>query len=355
MTPTIPVRWEQGAWLVAAAGLLISALGWVLDPAGFAGGWLSGFVLVSAWPLGSLALLLVHALTGGRWGEALRPALLLGVCAMPLLLPALLPLLFTLPLLYEWARPGAALDNAFYLNVPFFAVRGVVYLLAWFGLAACVLGGLTSRVAAPGLFVLAVTVTFAAIDTTLSLDPHFSSSIYGMIAASGAALLSLAVAVLLRGAAAPEAQRADLGRLLLALVVLWLYLDFMQLLIVWQSDLADEAPWYLARSRGFWGGVRIAVVLAHFLLPFALLLSPRMQRSTPAVLGVAGVLVAAEILRAWWTVLPGLGRGIGWIDLASMAGLAGAALGSAGWVARRPAVASRLDRLREEQAGVQHA
>ncbi len=113
----------------------------------------------------------------------------------------------------------------------------------------------------------------------MSLDPRFVSSIYGMLAAAGMTLLALAIAVLLT-ARAPDA-REDLGKLLLALVVLWIYLDFMQLLIVWQSDLAAEAPWYLVRARGFWGAVRLIVAAGHFVLPFFLLLSPRMQRSRP--------------------------------------------------------------------------
>lgn len=323
--------------LAAGACLLPAALGWVLDPARFYPAWLAAFTFAAMWPLGSLALLLIHPLTGGRWGDAVRPALLLGVCAMPVLLPALLPLLAGLPRLYEWARPGAHLNNAFYLNVPFFAARGVVFLVTWFGLAALVLSGAAARVAAPGLFALAVTFTFAAIDVTLSLDPHFSSTIYGMIGACGAVLLALAAAVL--GTAAAPATRADLGKLLLALVILWAYLDFMQLLILWQSNLADETPWYLARARGFWGGAWIAVAAGHVLLPVALLLSPRLQRSRRVVAGVAALLVAMEALRSWWTVLPAFGHGIGVIDVAAMAGLGLAMVAGARAVSRLPLAA----------------
>ena len=333
---------DRLVWIVAGAGLLLAALGWVLDPAHFYGGWLAAFTLVSAWPLGSLALLLIHPLTGGRWGKAVRPALLIGLCAFPVLLPALLPIVAGLPQLYEWARPGAQIDNGFYLNIPFAAVRGAIYLVTWFGLAALVLAGAAPRVAAPGLFVLAITFSFAAIDTTMSLDPHFSSSIYGMIGACGAALLALSAAVLLSASAVSSETRADLGKLLLALVILWIYLDFMQLLIIWQSDLSDEAPWYLVRSRGFWGGVRIAIALGHVVLPIALLLSSKQQKSLRTVTGVAALLIAMEVLRTWWTVLPAFGRGIGWIDLASMIGLGATAFASARWFARRPLVAARM-------------
>ena len=329
-------------WRIGAAGLAFAALGWILNAPRFYIGWLAALTLFSGWPLGSMALLLVHSLTGGRWGEALRWALLTGVCSLPLLLPALLPLLFGLPDLYEWARPGAHLSNGFYLNVPFFAWRGVFYLIVWFGLGGLILGGGgVARIAPAGLFLLAVTTTFAAIDTRMSLDPHFTSSIYGMITAASTVLLALCMAVLLCVAEFAPDIRADLGKLLLALVILWIYLDFMQLLIVWQSDLVRDAPWYIARSRGAWGGLRVAIMVGHFALPFLLLLSPRLRRSGRVLAGVAVLLVAMEVLDAWWTVLPSFGQQIGWMDVACVAGLGGVAVGFARWAARRPVLLRR--------------
>lgn len=328
---------DRNLLYAGAAGLLLAALGWLLDSGRFYGGWLAAFTLLGGWSLGSMALLLIHALTGGRWGDALRPALRIGVCALPLLVPAFLPLLPGLAHLYPWARPGADFGNRFYLNMPFFAGRGAFYLLAWF-----ILGWLTLRtrrlelIAPFGLVLLALTATFAAIDLTMSLEPDFVSSIYGMLAASGMALLALSAAVLLTAGETRTETRADFGRLLMALVVLWIYLDFMQLLIVWQSNLTSEAPWYIGRSRGFWGAVRAVIAVGHFVLPFFLLMSPRIQRSRRAVMLIAGLLVAMEVLRAWWTVLPALGFVVGWIDVACIVGLGGVAVVFAPWAARRP-------------------
>ena len=327
---------ERASFAVGLAGLVAAAFGWVLDPSVFHGAWLAALVFFAGWPLGSMALLLIHTLTGGRWGDALRPALLAGLCTLPLLVPAAVPLAIGLPGTYAWAQPHTHPANGFYLNVPFFAVRGCIYLIAWLSLGAAILRGQAARIAAPGLFLLAVTVGFAAIDTTMSLDPHFNSSIYGMMTGSGMVLLALSMAILLAAGLTDQILRADLGKLLLASVILWIYLDFMQLLIVWQSDLSREASWYLARSRGAWGAVRIAVVLGHFALPLALLISPRLQRSARVIGGVAALLVAMEVLRSWWTVLPAFHRFAGWLDLACMAGLSGIALGLALRAARWP-------------------
>ena len=316
------------------AGLAVAALGWILEPLQFYAGWLAAVTLFAAWPLGSMAILLIHALTGGRWGDALQPALRLGVSTLPLLLPAVVPLAFGTAALYPWAHTHV--ENGFYLNMPFFAVRGAIYFMVWLALGAFVLRARRLSAIAPvGLFLLAVTTTFAAIDTTMSLDPHFTSSIYGLINGAGMVLLALSVALLLTAGELPPGVWADFGKLLLAVVILWIYLDFMQLLIVWQSDLASEAPWFLARSRGFWGALRSVIAVGHVLLPFCLLLSPTMQRSRRAVMFVAGLLIVMEVLRCWWTVLPSLGLTPGWIDLACIVGLGSVAIGFARWMARR--------------------
>jgi hypothetical protein len=332
-------RAERYGWIAGGIGLSLSLFGWILEPRVFPHAWLAAFYTWMLWPLGSMAVILAHALTRGRWGEAARPGLLLGVSSLPLLLPAVVPLLCTMPVLYDWARAGAHVPNGFYLNPPAFAARGVLYLLVWFGLALVILAaerrGRTLRfVAAPGLILLAVSFSFAVIDLTMSLQ-DFTSTIYPMTEAASAGLLALAVATLVGLGFGDEKARDDLSKLLLALIVLWTYLDFMQLLIVWESDLAADGPYYLRRTDGYWDSVMALVEIGRFVVPFFLLLSPRGRRSK-RVLGVACILVVVTaILRGWWLVLPAAhhaaGRGIGWIDLAAMLAFGGA---SFAWIAR---------------------
>ena len=316
------MRPERAALLAAGVGLAGSALGWRLAPAAFAHGWLAAVVAFSGVPLGSMVLLLLHALTGGQWGEALRPGLRVGAATLPLLLLLIVPAFWLLPELYAWARPGAVLANGWYLNVSFAAVRGGIYATVWLGVAAAALIlRRLDRIAAPALMLLAVTITGAAVDATMSLDPHFTSSLYGMLALAGIASVGLAVAVPLSGT--PIAG-GDIGKLLLALCVLWTYLDFMQLLIVWQSDLTTQTPWYRARTGAGWGWVMALVTLCHSVLPIGLLLSPQWQRDRRVLASVAWLLVGAEILRAWWTVVPEVAGAPGLIDVACMLGVGGA-------------------------------
>jgi len=229
--------------------------------------------------------------------------------------------------------------KGFYLAAPFFMARGACYLITWVGIATLTLRALEQpvplkRLAPPGLALLGFTVTFAAIDLTMALDPGFNSSVYGLLTAAGDGLLGLSAAVLLTAIFAriePE-DWADLGRLLLGLVIFWAYLDFMQLLIVWESDLTAEIPWYLRRSQGLWSWIATLVAFGHFLLPFALLLSGSAKRYRAVVAGIAALLIIMEMLRSWWLVLPSLGRGLGWIDIAAMLAMAGL---SAGWLLAR--------------------
>ena len=333
---------ERAVWAMAAVGLGGSALGWMTAPADFPHAWLAAVTFWIGWPLGSLALIFIHALTGGRWGLAIRRQLAMAVATMPLILPALIPILVAGRLLYPWMQPAAdsGLANRFYLNAPFFYARLAIYLIAWLGLALATLRALRrvnpephlSRLAPGGLILLALTVTFFAVDFTLSLEPQFKSSIYGMLTGSEAVLLALSAALmgasLMGGGGDPDAAR-DLGRLLFGLLVLWAYLDFMQLLIVWNSNLPDEAGWYGKRLAGFWGTLAVIVAVFHFVLPFLVLIWPRVQRSRRATGLVAAMLVAAEIPRAWWIVIPAARRGVDWTDAAAMTAMIGIAAGIA--------------------------
>ncbi len=327
---------ERSAWIVGGLGLLGSIVGWIVAPALFPHAWLAAFVCWIGWPLGSMALILIHALTGGRWGFSIRPQLASGIATVPLALPALLPVLLLLNALYPWmhADPASRLDNRFYLNAPFFYARCLVYLIIWVGLGALVRRALHQenpepllyRMAPIGLILLVLTVTFAAIDLTLSLDPHFKSSIYGMLVASESILFALSVAVLgLAAARRPEGRDSmrDLGRLLFALLVLWAYLDFMQILIIWNSDLPDEAAWYLRRLIGEWASVAVVIAVAHFALPFFVLIWPQVQRSRAALGALATLLVLAEIPQAWWVVIPAAGRQLSLLDVATMMAIFG--------------------------------
>jgi hypothetical protein len=347
------VRLEHAAWILGALGIAGSVAGWVSRPGAFPHAWLAALACWVGWPVGSLALIFIHALTGGKWGYAIRDELAAGISTLPLVLPAGLPVLFMLPMLYPWmhSEVAAHLDNRFYLNAPFFYIRCLVYVAVWLGLGFWVLRALKQddrelilyRLAPPGLILLALSVTFAAIDFTLSMDPHFKSSVYGILIGCESVLFALSIAIMATTLAkreeGPHLHR-DLGRLLFALLVLWAYLDFMQLLIIWNSDLPEEAAWYVRRLQGGWRDVAVLIAVCHFLLPFFALIWPQVQRSRTMMCSVAALLVLIEPARVWWIVIPAAGRDLEWVDVAAMAAMLGVAAAIALRLSRRASLPS---------------
>ncbi len=336
-----PRQSEWTAWTLAAAGLVASSAGWFLQPAAFPHAWLAAVICWVGWPLGSMGLLLIHVLTGGNWGYVIRHELAAGARTIAIAPLVAIPIVVTAPRLYPWLHTAVSerLSNGFYLNAPWFLARCAFYFCVWFALAWSILRALRgpesdtalSRVAPLGLVLLALTVTFASIDMIEALDPSFGSSVFGLMTISEMGLFALSVSVstkLLRQLNSVEIPSA-LGRLMLALVILWSYLDFMQLLIVWQSNLPREAAWYVLRWSGRWGVVAGLVTLLHFVLPFVLLLFPRLRASARGMGIVARLLVIAAILRCWWLILPAARLPFGFLPVAAMLAVWGIAAGFA--------------------------
>jgi hypothetical protein len=330
-----PRRWESAGWLLGFLGFAAASVGWILDPNAFAYAWLIMLIAWLGWPLGCMGLLLIHALTGGRWGYAIHPQLRAGAHAVLLLPLLLIPYVFAAPRLYPWLgeEPATHLANAFYLNRPAFILRGGVYLAVWCGLGAIIARRLRgenadqnlARVAPAGLMALAITITFASIDAVMSLDPRFASSVFGLLAIAEMGLFALAVcilAALISGEARQDRLR-ELGRLLLGLTILWAYLDFMQLLIIWQSDLPREAAWYVLRWSGGWGYVAALIAGGHFVAPFFILLSAKAQRSPGAMACACALLILGALLRSFWLVAPAAAANLQSVVAIAAAALAG--------------------------------
>jgi hypothetical protein len=233
----------------------------------------------------------------------------------------------------------------------------------WCGVAALRLrrprAALPSAVAAIGLALLGLGVSFASIDWIMSIEPHWFSSIYGMVAGSSQFIASLAMVLLLIAVAGPaagldpEAYRDDLANLatiLLAVVIFWAYASFCQYLIVWEENLSAEIGWYIERWRGGWASVIYGVALAQFLVPFAALVTTPAKRSRAVVGAVAGLLLGADLVQIWWLALPPFGAaGFTWLAPVLAVFMGGAwvlaFLLALRWGAGLPLVAARAQRL----------
>ena len=164
-----------------------------------------------------------------------------------------------------------------------------------------------------GLVLYALTVSFAAVDWVMSLDPTWGSTIYGLIFIAGQGLSALAFNVIMltvftryrpyREIIKPM-QFHDIGKLMLAFVMLFAYFSFSQWLIIWAGNLPEEIGWYLHRIRGGWGVVALIIILFHFALPFALLLSRERKRAGRRLIGLALLLMFMRLVDIYWYVVP---------------------------------------------------
>jgi hypothetical protein len=350
-------RFQQRALIIGAIGLVASAIGAVMDFDQFMHSWLIGSFFCLGMTLGSLALLMLQHLSGGQWGLVSRRVFEAATRTLPIVALFFIPILLGLPVIFEWARPEAV-DNAIiqakagYLNQGFFIARALFYFAFWMVLVTLLNrwsaeqdGGLATTpadsvrfrtVSAPGLLFLVLTVTFASVDWIMSLDPEWFSTIFGLLTIAGWGLTSFALtiivlAMLQRSGAATDVLRPrhfhDLGKLLLAFVMLWAYLSFSQYLIIWSGNLPEEIPWYVKRTTGSWGYVAIALVVGHFILPFLLLLSQDLKKRPGMLARVAIFIICMRMLDLIWLVepnfRPGTGFPIHWLDITLPVGLSG--------------------------------
>jgi hypothetical protein len=316
--------------------------------------YLIGFLFWIGVTLGSLALLMVQHLTGGRWALVIRRILEAGSRTLPLMALAAVPLVAGMQTLYSWSRPGQTdpviLAKHGYLNPPFFILRMIFFFVIWFGLvyflnkwsrqedaggAGLALWMHMEGLSGIGLVIYGFTVTFASIDWVMSLEPRWFSTIYGLLFMVSQALTAMAFAVIMLvwlsdrkplSDVVRPAQFQDLGSFLFTFVMLWAYMEFSQFLIIWGGNLSSEIPWYIRRMEGVWGSVGVLLVLLSFFFPLFLLLFRNVKKRPHALLIVAFLVLVMRLVDMFWMVLPAFGGGnahLSWMDVALPLGMGG--------------------------------
>jgi hypothetical protein len=339
---------------VGSIGILASLVGAAIATEQFFRSYLLAYLFWFAIAAGSLPLVMIHHLVGGRWGFAIRRILESSARMLPLMAFLFVPLLFGIHHLYEWSHADVVandrilLHKSAYLNTPFFIARAAFYFVLWVGLgwllnrwsseqdraSSPALTRRFQRISGPGLIVYALTITFASTDWVMSLEPHWFSTIYGMLFMVGqvTATLAFAIAVLAAMSGAPTLSRfidpqtlQDLGNLLFAFIMLWAYLAFSQYLIIWSGNLPEEIPWYLRRSTGGWQWVAGALAVFHFAVPFLLLLMRRNKRRLQVMGTIAVSVVAMRAVDLLWLVAPAHEKEmrIHWLDAGALLGIGG--------------------------------
>ena len=338
---------------VGVIGLIALGVGFATDHAQFYRSYLLGYMFVLGIPIGSLTLLMVHHLSGGRWSLVLRRTFEAAARTIPLMALLFIPIVLGIHDLYEWSHAEVAASDPIirhkvaYLNATGFTLRAVGYFVIW-SVFALLLARWSAqqdtesfplerfnRIAGPGVLIMGLTVTFASVDWVMSLDPHWFSTLFGLWFLIGMALTALAFSIVVASLLHSNAHMAralsvdrfhDYGTLLYAFIMLWAYLSYSQFLIIWSANLPEEIPYYLKRFGNGWQGVTLVIVAGHFVLPWLLLLFRSVKRIRKRLVAVAAFMLVMRFLDVFWLIAPWVKQGafgVHWMDVAAVLGVLG--------------------------------
>ncbi len=347
--------WRTRALLIGILGTIACAIGFFVDHNQFYRSYLWAYVFYVGVSVGSLAWLMVQYLTGGAWGVVIHRPAEAAARTLPLVALMFIPVAIGIPNLYLWSHPTIANADAVlrhketYLNVPFFLGRAVLYLGMW-NLISYLLNRWSLQedrqpdprlrrkmaiVSGPGLVFWGFSVTFMAVDWVLSINPHWFSTMFGLLFMVGQGLSSLAflitVLVMLSyrrpmSEVLTPRHLHDVGKLLLATVMVWAYFSFSQFLIIWAGNLPEEITWYIARLGGGWQYRRPRPGLRPLR---SALRAPALARSQ-AQFQAAGVHrhfhPLMRFVDIFWQVAPDFSHAafhVSWLDFAAPIGIGG--------------------------------
>jgi hypothetical protein len=331
-------RWFLIIGVVASAACVFGAF---TDWTGFVRAYLVGYLVWLLVGLGSLAILMLHHMVGGRWGFVIRRTLEASSRTLPLLALLFIPLAIghANPNVYPRVTDGSF--KAFYLSPPFLYARMVIYFACWIFLAFF-LNKLSrqqdmgegrgilrkfNNISSVGMLIYCVTISWASFDWVMSLEPHFASTIFGMIFIIMPALAAMSFTIIVTMFLSKHRPHSevitpdhfnDLGNILLTFVMLWAYMSFAQFLIIWAGNLQDENFWYVTRATGGWVPVALFIILFHFAVPFILLLNRPVKRHMKALAFVGGGLIVMTWVDLYWFIMPAFypfGPRLHWMDI----------------------------------------
>ncbi|HEY6339135.1 MAG TPA: hypothetical protein VIW68_11640 [Candidatus Sulfotelmatobacter sp.] len=328
-------------------GLVFGVLAVVMafnQPQQFYRAYLLGFMCWLGVSLGSMAILMIRHLTGGGWGVVIRRILGAAMRTLPLLALLFIPVIVGMHHLYIWARPLSEVSNKHlrehlqditktYLTTSGFVYRAILYFAIW-NLLSFLLShwskqtdragapdntGRFKAVAGPGLILYGFTISFAAIDWVMSLDPSWISTIFGLIILIGEVLAAMCFAVvveriLFNYKPMSEMLRPDFvhdhGKWMMTFIMVWAYFSFSQWLIIWAGNLPTEITFYVTRLSYGWGYIGLILALFHFVVPFALLLSRPFKRDIRRLVWVAVWLMLMRFLDLFWIIEPNFSKSL---------------------------------------------
>jgi len=341
---------------IGGIALIIWAVGAYFNTEQALRSWLLGFIFWGGIGIGSLGVLMLQYLTGGAWGIVVRRFVEAGSRTLPVIFLLFIPLAIGVYThnIYEWTHlpptDHAIEARGIYLLPWFWIVRSLIYFGLW-GVMVYLLNKWgaeqdttntveesrlvlerASRFSGPTLVIYALVVTFAVVDWMMTLDPHWFSTMWGLLFVAGWALSCFCFVVALLAYLSDKSPMNgvlgkrhfhDLGKLMLALVMVWAYFNFSQFLIIWSGNIPEETGWFITRMTGGWGYIGVALIVFHFAFPFLVLLQQDFKRKARWLATLAIFILVMRLIDMFYTIGPshrvtaGMEQGafyISWLD-----------------------------------------
>jgi len=340
--PPVVKTIAQRSLIVGVVFGVIAVILALKNPEEFYRAYLLGFMAWLGVALGSMAILMIRHLTGGGWGVVIRRILGAAIRTVPLLAILFIPVILGMRKLYIWAQP---LDNIAdvhlrqhladitrtYLTPNGFIYRAIFYFAIW-NLLSFLLSHWSKQtdrpgapdntdrfkiVSGPGLILYGFTISFAAIDWVMSLDPSWISTIFGLVVLIGEVLSAMCFAVVVERILfnyKPMSEMLtpdfvhDHGKWMLAFTMVWAYFNFSQWLIIWAGNLPSEITYYIRRLNGGWGYVGLFIVIFHFAIPFGILLSRPFKRDIRKLVWLASWMLLMRYVDLFWIIEPNFSK-----------------------------------------------
>jgi hypothetical protein len=328
----------RGSLIVAAVAGLLSLAGAAVNPDRFMQAYLAAYLLWAGVAIASLGLVMLNQLVSGRWMYVIQRFAEAATRTLPLLLVFFIPIIFGLETIYPWAGEGGTAElsggKVWLLQPAFFVLRTVIYLAVLIGLGYFFTrrsyendsrdsvpterSDHTRNVAAVGMVFYMLITTFAAFDWSMTLVPEWFSGMYGWLALSRwgltlMALLIIALAfvwerepfnTLLKGQTIK-----DFGSILMVTLLLWLYMQALQFIIIWQGNVTYYVMWYDIHAEGSWSTFITIFAILHGII-LLLMMTPGLKNQRSTLLAFAIGLFVLRALEMFWVVLPVFNEGV---------------------------------------------
>lgn len=317
-----------------------------------------GFLIFLPIILGALFFVTVHHLSGASWSVTYRRLAESHSWLMPIFFIVFMILMFTGidTIFHHWVHAPETDElikhKSSWLNKPFFITRNAIILLVW-----SIFGWLfwkystqqdvdgkfehtpkLAKIAAVFAVIFGITISISSWDLSMSLEPHWFSTIWGVYIFSGVILSSFSVLAIwsyfLKMAGyyentLTEEHLHDIGKYLWGTSIFWAYIGIAsQFLLIWYAHIPEETIFFAKRiynedfSYSPWALISLFLVFIRFLIPFFLLIKREAKRNFRWMAVSSFVILIGHITDMYWVLYPTLDHNhfvmFSWQELGSL-------------------------------------